>query len=333
MAAICDDAGYAIEPDARLNGGGHAAEAVIAVYPKRGDDGPADAHRYAAAACMLRVGMALAAADGRVEADELAVLSQQLHSMFELTPAESRRLNVARTILGPCDVADAAKALRKLDVSRRPLVVPLILAIVSADGVVSAEELKATRRLFAAIGLERDAADAALAPLMPAATSGSDDDAPVVVAAAVAGRRGEAIPPAVEIKPTVTLDRAAIAAIFRDTHEVARLLADAMDVENDDDPSLPRSLVSETPIAVLHPSQLNRPTSLAGLPARYAAFYERLLTRPSWSRADLAALAAESKLMASGAVEAVNEWSTEAHGGPIVYEDGDVFVLEQDYLN
>jgi tellurite resistance protein len=282
---------------------------------------------------MLRVGVALASADGRVEVDELAVLSQQLHSMFELSPAESRRLDVARAIIGACDVADAARALRKLDLSRRPLVVPLILAIVAADGIVSAGELKATRRLFAAIGLERDAADVALAPLMPAATVASDDDGPVVVAAAVAGRSGEPIPPAVEMKLTVTLDRAAITAILRDTHEVARLLADAMDVEGDEEPAPPKPLLSESPIAVLHPSQLDRPTAVAELPARYAAFYEQLLTRPSWSRADLVALAAESKLMASGAVEAVNEWSTDAHGGPIVYEDGDAFVLEQGYLN
>jgi hypothetical protein len=68
------------------------------------------------------------------------------------------------------------------------------------------------------------------------------------------------------------------------------------------------------------------------LPARYAAFYQVIVTRQGWSRAEIADVAKKHGLMLSGAIEAINEWATERHGGPLVYEDDQQVMLEQAYL-
>lgn len=370
-AELSEYAGFCIEPDARLTGRGYEPEQLLAMFPEI-EHGDFNAKRYNAAACLLAAGLAIAHADGRAEANEVAVLSQQLRSLFELTTAEQRRLDASKALLlaEGIDLASAAKRLKQLDGNQLELAAKLILAIVVADGVVTKEELKAVRKLYGSMGFTRDHINETLAALKVDrnAVAGEQDE-PVTVAAAVPGVTGEAIPqaPDAEAVQGVRLDREAIAAIMRDTHEVARLLADAM-AQHDDvgpqvvtaSPGAPASTgAAATTTSGASPSEPGKaseeimnpvkpagptagPTSIspppdvtvgADIPLRYAAFYQLLLTKPTWTRQELVDIAKRSSLMLSGAVDAINDWSNEKHGGPLVYEDGDAYTLETAYLN
>ena len=49
----------------------------------------------------------------------------------------------------------------------------------------------------------------------------------------------------------------------------------------------------------------------SGLDTKHSAFLDELLTRAHWAEAEFGALASQFRLMHAGALETVNEWSSE----------------------
>lgn len=348
IAERIDDLGYAIEPDIRLTGRKYEADQMVALFHRPPSPESLNPEHYAPAACMLKVGIALAGIDGHIEEDELSALAQQIQGAFDLNEAEERRLHALRGLLVATGVelGEVSKLLRQFDTDKRELMGELILAIVSADGVVTSDELNAVRKLYASLGFEKKEVDDVLARLR--ATDQVEDDEPVVVAGAIAGAEGEAIPaqPA-ERENTVRLNRDAIAAILRESQDVARMLAAAMNLPVEHSPSTEAEATpAAEPAADSPPTPSSPATTVATepgaqpevtvdptLPARYAAFYQVIVTKTTWSRTEIAALAKSHGLMLSGAIDAINDWSTEQKGGPLLYEEGEHFTLEQSYLN
>lgn len=346
IAEAVAETGYCLEPDARLTGRAYADAEPIVLFLNLSDT-PLDTAKYAAASTMLNVGFLVAAADGQAEDAELGLLTQQLEAAFSLNDTEQRRLEALRGLRAECGIeaADLSRLLRALSNDQQKLIGRLMLALVAADGQVSKAEIKTVRRVYAAMGWDRAKADAALATLMPAPHSVDDDL--VAVMPATPGEAGEPIPPP-PAATGFTLDRAAIDALLRETHDVAKLLADAMKTDDplDSGPAttwafLPPSpaptpplFIAPSPAAPAAPEPLvdSPPSPVPGLPERYAAFYRQVIARSSWPQSELAALSKTHGLMLSGAVEAINEWSNDTHGGPLIYEDGDAFTLEPAYL-
>src|SRR5262249_35922894 len=129
----------------------------------------------------------------------------------------------------------------------------------------------------------------------------------------------------------------AINAILADTRDVARLLADAMasaeqePAKTDGRPTpVPAPLPNVIPAGQDHDMGTGRPADSAApaLHARYTAFYGELVVRSSWDRADAEALARRHGHMLAGAIEAINEWSLDRHGVPLVDESETSLVLD-----
>ncbi len=326
VASIVNDVGYCVEPDATLTGRSYDDDERVSLFLNLSDH-PADPQRYNASALMLGVGVTMAAADGKTDADELAKLGREIETAFELNDHEQRRLDALRSLLReqPPELAKLVRPLKKLAKPQREQVTRFALAVVAADGVVTRGELKALQKLYGAVGLDKNAVNADLRSLMPESAPHSSEE-PVTVVRAAPGAAGEAIPPIPSAngvgKPAgLTLNREAIAAILRDTTEVSKMLAEAMNVEASEEAVEPVLSQDANPITV-------DPT----LPARYAGFYQVIVTRSDWTRSALSDLAKQHGLMLSGAIEAINDWSTEQHGGPLVYEDDQQFTLEAAYL-
>ena len=179
---------------------------------------------------MLNVGFAVAAADGHADVAELAVLTQQLEAAFSLNETEQRRLEALRGLRAAngVEMADLNRMLRDLSRQQQELVGRLMLALVAADGQVTKAELKTVRKVYSAMGWDKDAIDTAVATLLPTPGKSADGDELVTVLPATAGEAGEPIPPPPGAASAFVLNRAAIDAILRETQDVARLLADAM---------------------------------------------------------------------------------------------------------
>jgi hypothetical protein len=69
------------------------------------------------------------------------------------------------------------------------------------------------------------------------------------------------------------------------------------------------------------------------LPQRYAVLYELLIAQSEWTMLEAEVLARKQGLMLSGAIEAINDWSFEVHGGPLFIEEPDRLVVETALLH
>ncbi len=161
-------------------------------------------------------------------------------------------------------------------------------------------------------------------------------------------RRGERIPPQPDAarrrRARVNLDRAKIAEILVETREVAVLLADAMNL-NDDEASVEGHPPRPTPVAdvptpaevAVHPAAVSepRPAEPAGpnLPGRYARFYMELIASPRWSAEDADRLARKHGLLLGAAVEEINDWAFGALGGPVIFEETGRVEIDVELIN
>lgn len=320
LAEVVAELSYCLEPDARMTGRGYDATELLAIYHEA-PSCQTDPARWALASAMLVVGMVLANADGDAHESEIALLNQQILSSFELNDSEMRRLAARSALLKRTgvEVGDVTAPLRKLDAAHRALMARLILAMVAADGTVTDSELKAVRRLYVTLGFSTTETEQAIRSFESAA----DANDLVEVTPREKGSDGEAIPKPPTRVPALQLDRVAIAAIMKDTHEVAQMLAQAMNLESVE------STIEVEPASTANESSGNE----TALPTRFAAFYQVVISRPSWTQAELANLAREHGLMLSGAIDAINDWSTQQHGGPMVHDDGGQYSLETSYFN
>jgi uncharacterized tellurite resistance protein B-like protein len=351
---ICETAeyvGFGLEPDARLTGKSYRADERVATFLRTGDDKTEPA-RYSAASCMLRLGLVAASADGNASVEEMALVTRTIEEMFQLNDEEQRRLESLRSLLlsEGADTTGLASVAKALGSEQRQAVAKLLLLVVARDGVVTKREVRALKKCYSLLGFSKAESEQALATIESYRT-----DEPVTVQAGAPGAAGEAIPaPPPE---GLQLNRAAIEAIMRDTQEVARLLAEAMSAGQDREaaevsaasaPSATTTAVAEAepeapeqaePIqgVRLVPDALTDPlvvqTSDPTLPQRYAAFYQMLITRDEWSRAELEALARQHGLMLGGAIDALNDWAFEKFGGQLFVDDGARFLVQREYLN
>jgi len=346
VAATAEYAGFAIEPDVRLTGRNYDWEDLVAVFPHAYESEP-DYKRFGGAACILRLGMEIAEADGRVDDEELGRVMGQIEAGFQLNEHERRRLESLRTLLvrTGSDVAGLGKRLQAvMRADERRAIGALLVAVAGIDGVITKRELAALRRCFRALDLPPDLLETTIGELAPSA-----DEAPIRVAAGRPAPAGELIPAPAPRDGSVSLDRARIIGIMEETREVSMLLAEAMRVEAEQDGSeTTRESVESRSTPSALPAVASPAVTVAGSsasdgagamtevgdrpPSRYAAFYTELVAKERWVRAEADTLARRHGHMLSGALEAVNDWAFDRVGGQLVYEDGDCIVVEKRLL-
>jgi tellurite resistance protein len=330
MAETISNVGYCIEPDCRITGRGYEADESVVLFLNLGD-GDVEQNRYTVASTMLNVGVTLANSDANAVESELSKLTDQIDSSFGLNEHERRRLDKLRALrIGhPPEISEVMKPLKRLPVPERQQLAKFALALVAADGVITRDERKAIHRLYRGLGFEPSQADAQLASLTAPETAHDD---PVSVMSAVAGEPGEPIPsqPGVAATQGLRLNRDAINAILKDTSDVAQMLADAMNVDRE--PESVKATATEKGEVATQVLRIEAAVS-HGPPTQYKAFFEAVIKQTQWMREELIVLAKEHGLMLAGAVDAINDWSTDVNGGPLLYEDGQQFTLETAYLS
>lgn len=340
LAETIEFAGYSIEPDARLTARAYGWDDRVAVF-LRTDEAPTELGRYAGASCMLRLGLVVAEADGAIDEDELRQLTQQIETVFHLPDHERRRLEALKALLlaTGAEIGPVARKIEQtLSPSARQAVGRLLVAIAAANGTIDRKEQTALRKCYRALGLGAEVLEQTLADLAPASDSG------LVTVQPRRGptERGETIPPPSETR--LELNREVISAIMAETREVAKLLADAM-VVNDEELESSGS-VAAVAIADVFPTTSSKPELAPVLSAnervrvvgqkcptgRYASFYRALIDRDRWPRAEANDLARTHGVMLAGALEAINDWAFDALRAPLIDDAGDAIVIDRSLL-
>lgn len=333
LAQTLEQAGFAIEPDARITGRTYGWDEIVAVY-LQGDDPATDTTRYLGASCMLHLGLVIAQADGHTDEEELRHVTQHIESSFQLSEPERRRIDALRAVLlvSGADLGPIAQKLQStLPMESRQSVGRLLVAIAAFDGIIDKSEESALRKCYRALGLSPDLLERTIADLAPDSRS----DLVTVQGGGVPRGGGERLPP----PPTtgLKLDRAAISAIMAETKDVAIMLARAMEVEEEDDLAV---AVAEAPAPPPLIVTADVPRSADGIIAesgnspqgRYGAFYRELIERERWSTAEADELARRHGLMLAGAVETINDWAFDALGGPVLDDAGGEIIIDRSLL-
>ncbi len=330
VAETLGDTGYGVVPDARITPIRYGWDDLVAVIQGATDDASLDSARYNAAACVLRLGLSIALADGEADEIELRMLTDHVDSVFDLSAEEQQRIAALRTLLlaTGSDIRPIARKIQQmLPPDARKKVGRLLVVIAAASDGIDRSERAALRKAFRALDLPSDLLEDTIAEVAPEAT----ESEVAVRSPSGDARHGEAIP----VRNTsdgFQLNHAAISSIMAETREVSVMLAEAMgaadaeSVEDEVDAVLPASASAE-------PARTDESLHVQfGPGGRYDAIFRALIEQASWTRADADRIAREQGLMLDAAIETINDWAYDALGAPLVEDDGDELLVERSLL-
>jgi uncharacterized tellurite resistance protein B-like protein len=302
--------GYAVEPDARVYARTMQASSELVIWEAPITIAP-NAALWRSVHTMLSLTLSIALADGEVSDEEAHTVHAMIANLFPLDDAMRSRVAALRLLLvrQPSRVTGVAKKLKE---SRTPTELAkigrLLVTVAAVDGVITDGEHRALKNLYKVMGVGASE----LAAAIVASGARFETDEPVEVRAAQPQRPGEMIPSPASTVPT--LNAAAIEAILAETREVAALLSEVLDDDDDRD---------ATPIP--SPPRIENPANgeWSTLDFRFHGVLRELLTRPTWTVGDVRALALRSKLMPGAILETLNAWAEDRFGDYVIEEEGD----------
>ena len=306
---LCKTAGdldLGLVPDPRITRSAWGWRETIAIFR----DAEAGSHlkatsKYPEASLVLRLGMAIAEADGHVDSEEVETITDFLEGMFTMNESEKQRLEVLARLLE--ETGSPTRGLVKkiesaLTIKHVRQIGKLLVAVAAADGVIDKSEIKVLRKLYKSLGMDEDALNEAIEQMQ-----GGSRGQPVPVRAAKASK-GEAIPARrASEEERIEIDRGAVAVVLRETKGAAELLHGIFGETGEDDSAV--EVVSGEPAG---------PT----LDASHQSFMKELVKKDEWNVDELEGLAHQHNLMPSGALDVINEWAMEQYSDLLIQGDG-----------
>lgn len=314
--------GFVVEPEPRAGNAGAAAAACFVVWRSRVLD-PPDPRLYGPASTVLRLAMSVAMADGELHEQEIRKVTEMTETLFVLDEAMRERMRMLRDLLGrhPAKLGGLARRLAETRTpEQRRAIARLLVAIAAADGVLQPEEHKALRGLYRALRLAEADLDGALAGFGSSIAS----DQPVVVVPPTQTAPGSAVRAPDEVPPRgVTLDPRMIDTVLADTREVAALLADVFESDDEEMPveSVPSPAPAPTVDRRLAACGLSNGL-LEGLDPGARLVLADLLVRQEWTAVEVRDICRRHKVMSTAALDAINTWSDETLRDYLVVDDG-----------
>jgi len=313
LATGIESLGFAVEPDARYQKTAYKNHQVIATFPLAGvtvEPSP----EYFAAQGLLQLCTLIAAADGSVDAKELAFFRSVIRESVHLNSTEENRLKVAEALLleKPSSVSGSLNRISKtVSTDKRELIAGILVRIACIDGIVTKDERRALGKVFKAFELSRDLLDK-----MINNTMGGFEE--VVIAEGAPTRTGEKIPTPLKDGEAATvfrLDQDRISIISSETKEVISTLAAVM-AENEAVVSVePQVVVLQQKTTIkTEDSTVVVPAWLNKLDPEFHAIMLKLIEREKWPRQEFEELCELFKMMPLGVIDSINEWSDEELG-------------------
>ncbi|WP_158601927.1 TerB N-terminal domain-containing protein [Pararobbsia silviterrae] len=361
FVGVLGQAGVGIEPDIRTGARTPRAEDRVALFAIDPATRLIDEDcAYLTAALMIDVAATLAMADGEATHPELTLMHHQIEHAMHLSPAQQQRLKarLAVQISAPQPLALLKKRLEPLSPDARHVLAAFLVQTANADGTVTPPEVRLLEKIYTMLDLDtrqlysdlhQDASTSSPRGArsgMPAREGARDrtrDDrtrAPLTLDAdRIAALQAETAhvsallaqvfaqdaddldTPALDDAPDTFVDTHA--AIADSTASVSSAAASTDDLDTSDAvatsraPDAPDTLEAADAPASIDAGSADR----LGLDDAHLTFLRLLVTRPRWSREDLANAAADLDLLLDGAIEQVNEASLDHWDAPLT--DGD----------
>jgi hypothetical protein len=341
LALILARAGLGVEPDVRFGGPAlHPGPAVIFRLDREAADAPSPG--YLAATTMLHLAATIALAAWPDPQDGANAIITGLAAEVRLSVPERSRLAARLRWLfaAGADRPRPDRRISALTAPEREAAGHFLVSVATAGPALTPETVTALIRAYRLIGLHPDLVYRRLhqsgvgqSGAGPAGGGLASADGPVVVRRPRAGPSGHLLPRAgpgsgaapAEATPGVRADgvsgvhlsQEVISAKMTETAAVSTLLAS---IFSDEGPA---------PSAPAFPRDEVGPGRPCGLDQAHSRLLTELATRPSWSRADFAELAAKHGVMPSGAMDVINEVAMETAGEPVVEGDDELTVNDE----
>ncbi|WP_180730768.1 TerB N-terminal domain-containing protein [Paraburkholderia sp. PGU19] len=340
------EAGIAVEPDVRLGARTPKPTDAVALFAIAPSATPLPIDEaYDVATIIVDLAATVARADGDATQRETAVIEWQIDQWPHLSDAQRARLkarNLAQ-LAQPTASAGLKKKLEPLAHDVKATIASFLVHTANADGVVSREEVRLLEKVYRMLGIDpqrlytdlhQHASGAAITPtgVKPA-------------------RKHAHSPKPATVKHEFVLDATRIAALKEETARVSSMLADvfveeahgaviAVPIHETEHETEQPAAVEEQDVLAAQataaaqdkeraseaqtepmPQTSAATEPLLGLDDAHSSFLRLLVTRESWTRAELADAASHLELMLDGAIEQVNEASLDRWDEPLT--DGD----------
>lgn len=267
-----------------------ASDPIVLFAMSASELGEVDSAAFKAAALTLQLASAVAQSDGTFNDHEIDHLRSEIECWSHLTPAHRQRLHahLQWLVASPVSLQSLKKKLEPMELRAKEAVATFMATLAQSDGMVSPEEVKFLEKVYKALGVN-----------------------PKRVFTDVHALEAGTAPTRKVEKKGFQLDAERIAALQADTARVSALLSEIFSEEEPPPAPVP------VPEAEAEPAQ----TGLLGLDEGHGALLRLMLSRPEWSRAELADAAADLELMLDGALEQINDASFDAFDLPLCEGD------------
>ncbi len=354
-------AGIAIEPDVRLGARTPKPTDAVALFAAEPGPNPLPVDdAYEVATIIVDLAATVARADGDATQRERAVIEWQIDAWPHLSQAQRTRLKARNRVqlAQPTASAGLKKKLAPLSPDVKATIASFLVHTANADGVVSREEVRLLEKVYRLLGIDSQRLYTDLhqhASGAPVPDSSAKAGTKASRSEHISEHKGAPQPAAA--KHEFVLDAARIAALKEETARVSSMLADvfveeaheapapapvsaherqtvrqtvAHAAQQDVLPAEPAAAGEAVPLAQQAPptreaavseGPTDAPEALLGLDDAHSSFLRLLVTRASWTRAELADAASHLELMLDGAIEQVNEASLDHWDEPLT--DGD----------
>ena len=296
----------AIEPDARMTQRAYAWTRDVAVFRFEEGQSHENSPGYAGMATLLTLCVAIAAADGQVDEEELDVFRNCLEGQLALTDLDRKRLIALEKTL-VADSSAGARAIARVAASvpaaQRPLIGRVLAQVAVAGGHIKKVERAVLEKIYKAFELPLESLETLLTELLPPAELVEPSDT---------SDKSDVSPSADEpaSPEAFSLDMDKIASIADETKEVVGILSEVLG----DGPAPNAPTANPTP--ELTDDFVPPPNDdwMKGLEEPLQPALKKLITRPEWSREDFNAVAQECHQMPLNIFDSVNEWSDDTLG-------------------
>jgi uncharacterized protein/uncharacterized tellurite resistance protein B-like protein len=332
---VLQDQNVGVEPDVLSGAKAPKSDDTVVLFRLAADQvgvSPRANSGYAAVAVMLDLAITVANADGKISGREVQFLNRQVEAWSHVGASAQMRLR-ARLRLGivyPPTLASLKSRVEPLPADTKAALAKLLSALALADGRLSPAAVKHLEKIYqvlridAAILYSQLHVASAAAEVKPAAVSKVDAKPGAVAVPAAAGVARTSSTPTPKTTQPISgfkLDTAKVAALQVETERVTALLSQVF-------AELEPTPVVAPPAAMDEPHEKDRTPRLLGLDPEHSAFLRILLTRPSWSRTELADIAGDMELMLDGALERVNEAALDAFDNRIAEGDEPIEIAQ-----
>lgn len=272
--------------------------------------------RYWMTALTLRLGAAVAAADGNIADSEKDLLKKQIEHQ-PLAEAQKNRLHAHLQLLlaEPPKLTGLTKRIAALKKEEKEYIGSSVALVALADSSMEPEEMKTMGKIFKLLGMDSK-------QLYSLIHSSATE--PIIVRPTRGEQGGHPLPKPAKARASFKLDQKKIAALQADSARVAALLAPVFESE-----AATTTPIPDEPLEDTAPT----PQSIVpGLELEYSDFARSLFSRTEWSRVELEELARDRGLPLDGAMERVNDAFYDKFEQSLFIETGNNIEINQEIL-